>query len=260
MTNKTKITFTTTDADDKEISLDVRKPTSSVVMGAKKLYHKTLMEALKAGLLPRVKVQKIIKEQIWDEDLQKELEEIDKKIASSLKDIASGGIKKSDARKLAIQVRKDRNTRTQMLSAGNELDNSSCEAQAENREFDYMVAHCTLDAENGEPYFKGLDDYDLRKDEKASVDAAIKFAFLYHQVDPDYMKQYPENKFLKEYGFCDDEYRLVDQNGHLCDEDFKPINDRGYYVNDREEIVDRDGNRINEDGTPFVEFVEFLND
>lgn len=261
---KNKITFKTVDVDGKEISLDVRKPTTKTQMEADKVYNKVLIERLSSkekNSVPRDKVQEFIKENnLWDDNKQKALDEIDAEILKGETAIKSGGITKSACRALAIKLRKDRNIRSSLMATTNMYDELSHESQAENRKFDCWVALSTLDSETGDPYFKSLEDYDNRKEEKAAVDAAINLAYLAHGLDPDYFKKLPENKFLKDYGFCDDEYRLIDSQGRLCDEDYRLVNEEGYYINDNKEIVNKDGQRIEKDGSLVVEFTEFLDD
>lgn len=261
MTEKNKITFTTKDAAGKEISLDVRKPTSKTLIEANRVWNKSFVRAIADGAYVRAKLQSVAEAQgIWDDDKQSKLDAIDKEIEAGENALAAGGIKKSKGRAIAIKLRKDRARRSNLLTDRNALDNASCESQAENRQFDCLVALSTLDSETGDPYFKNLDDYDGRKDEQAAVDAATNLAFLVYQVDPEYLQKYPENKFLNEYGFSDDKHRLVDSQGRLCDEDYRLLDENSRYINDQGEFIDIDGNRVNEDGTPFVEFSAFLDD
>lgn len=258
---KNKITFKTTDVNDKEISLDVRKPTSKAQMEADKVFNRTFMQALTSESLLRSQIQKIMKDRnLWDDDKQKELDDVDAEILKGENTLKAGGIKRSEGRKIAIQLRKNRNMRSFLMSRYNELDNLSCESQAENRKFDCLVALSTLNSETGDLFFKDLDDYDNRKEEKAAIDAASNMAFLAYGVDPDYLKNFTENKFLKDQGFCDDEYRLIDSQGRLCDEDYRLVDKDGKYINEEGAFVDKDGNLVGEDGSPVVEFTEFLDD
>ena len=261
MATKNKITFKTVDANGKEIILDVRKPTAKTQIEADKVYNRTFIQCLANDSLLRSQIQKIMKDRnLWDDDKQKELDDVDAEILKGENALKAGGIKRSEGRKIAIKLRRDRNLRSFLMSRYNDLDNLSCESQSENRRFDCQVALSTLDHETGDPYFKNLEDYDNRKDEKVAVDAATNMAFLAYGVDPDYLKDFTENQFLKNQGYCDDEYRLIDAQGRLCDEEYRLVNEDGKYVDSEGNFVDKDGNRVNEDGSPLVEFTEFLDD
>src|SRR5690242_14742680 len=108
MATKTKITFKTEDVSGKEISLDVRKPTTKTRIEADKVYNKAFLEAKNSGFLFREQVEEMIKE-CWTDAKQKRLEAIDADITSAERAIRAGGIKKSECRKLAIKLSKDRN-------------------------------------------------------------------------------------------------------------------------------------------------------
>ena len=87
---------------------------------------------------------------------------------------------------------------------------------------------------------------------------------MLYDLDPNYDKNLPENKFLKDYKFVDKELRLVNDDGHLVDSEGRLINDEGRFIaydDDGEEyFIDRDGSALTEGGDYVVEFEPFLDD
>ena len=239
------------------IKLVVVRPSPKVQSEGDKVYNKAWMNAYKNDSLLRDQVAVIVKDRgIWNDNLQAELEALDTKLIDLLKKIRAGGVTKLEGRKLAIEVRKLRNERMQLTSTTNNLDNQTCEAQAENARFDYYVSACTLDAETGKkPYFNGYDDYVARKSETVAGDAATNLVKILYDYINILQSEFPENRFLRKFGYCDDQLRLIDKDGNLCDEDFRRVDENGFLVNDKGERIDEDGNLVDVDSVG-----EFLDD
>jgi hypothetical protein len=250
-----------TKVSDKTVKLDIRRPNPQILNEGDKVYNKAFMEAYKSGAPLRGKIANMVKEQnLWDEHKEAELQNIEKEIETALGALAGGGIRKLDARKHAITTRRKRLERLLLLSERNALDNLSCEAQAEDKRFNYYVSACTVFSESGDPFFKSYDDYVSRSTEQAAIDAANKLATLIHNFDPDFQKKLPENEFLLKHNYCNEDLRLINKEGKLCDESFRVISEEGYYLDDKNERVDIDGNKLDEQGNKIVEFKPFLED
>ncbi len=74
----------------------------------------------------------------------------------------------------------------------------------------------------------------------------------------------PENKFLKNYGFVDDELRRIDSDGKLINANGDYVDKTGRLIEWQEDgefiYVDGDGTKLTEDGEYDVEFSPFLDD
>ena len=149
---------------------------------------------------------------------------------------------------------------SQMLIKRSTLDNETVEGQADNMAFNYLVSACTfLVYDNKEErVFSSLDDYLEKSTTEIGFLAAQKLSSLTIGIGDDLERKLPENQFLVEYGFVDDQLRYINENGHLTDEDGKLVNDRGQYVNDKDQIIDINGNIITDDGHYQVEKKPFV--
>lgn len=164
--------------------------------------------------------------------------------------LAKGGIKKSEGKKLAIDLRKNRYWLLSLLAKRMEYDKNTIEHHSENARINYIISKCLCNAD-GSPVFSSVDDYEfdetgLKDDLYALIQ---RIGALCSSYDPDYEKKLPENKFLIKYGFCNEDFDLVDANGNL--------------VNEKGERIDKDGNKLDENGNKIViEKVvgEFLDD
>jgi len=243
---KLKDTFDSKTADGKKITLCVVRPSPMIESAADKVFNTAFREAYQNGSFLRAKVASIIEEQnVWDSSKDEKLAEIDKKINDGLLKLSKGansGLTKLESRSLAIDIRGWRVERSELLSIRNDLDSLTCESQAENKKFDYLVSQCTVDPDDKSLYFNGVE-----KDRPEFGDALVALSKLLYNLDPDHFKKRPENQFLLKYQYCNDNLNLVDQNGNLCDKDFKRINDNGNYVlDDGVTLCDVNGNKIDD--------------
>jgi ribosomal protein S16 len=245
------------DKDGKDLVAVVYKPTAKQLLDAQIVASNKFKECLKAGVMLRASIEEeLTKQGIWDKDKEAELTEIGKKINNAERKLARGGVdgfKKSEARDLALQMKDWRIRQTELVLLRRQLDDWTCESQAENTEFDYLVSVCST-TEDGRPLFSNLDDYRERAEEQVAFDVAAALAKLRNKVDLSWLDNLPENIFLKTNGFVDDKGRLVRKDGRLVDRDGKLINDIGRFVNEENELVDLNGLRVDEEGKPIETF------
>jgi len=144
----------------KEVELAVLRPNAKVRQDAQKVYNKAFRDAVESGAILRAKIESVMREQkLWDDAKEAELRKLQGQIAEKERKIRGGGIKLSEAREMAIQLRRDRGELRALNSERMSLDNNSCEAQADNAQFNFFVSACTVHANDGKPYFKSYEDY-----------------------------------------------------------------------------------------------------
>ena len=114
--------------------------------------------------------------------------------------------------------------------------------------------------DTNEPYFKGLEDYLNRVDDPVAFKGAQKLANMIYGLDNDYEEKLPENKFLKQYKFVDDQLRLINKEGRLIDENGRLIDENGRFINTDNQFIDKDGNLVDKEGDYIIEFTPFLDD
>lgn len=255
------------DVDGTELELAVQRPDLVKQERGRLIYSREFCRLVKPedgkrGAIVRGALEGVMREQgLWDDSKQKKWEELNKKLLEGEKTLAEGRIKLSKAREVAIGMRRDRYELTRLLSDRNSLDANTAEAQAENARFNYLVSVCTVYGDTGKAYFKSEEDYLNQAATEVGNQAAILFSQLYFNLDENFEKNLPENRFLLKYRLCrDKDLHLIDVDGNLIDAENRRVDEKGRYINGLGEITDADGNLLTEEGDYKVDFVEFEDD
>jgi glucan-binding YG repeat protein len=234
--------------DGKEVELAVIKPNAKTFLGGQGAFNQTYSRLIsQENTVLEATLEKVLKEQgAWNDEVQEEAEKLRKAINDAELRLAEGGFDIEEAKELAVQMRRDRAAWRQLLSKRFQIQQNTAEAQAENARFNYLVQQCLVYNDTGEKVYATLDEYYERGDEEAALIGAIKFGALTNQFAEDSELKLPENKFLQEFGFCDDELRLINEDGDYVDTEGRIIDEEGYYL-------DADGKRVDENGVPLDE-------
>jgi len=244
-----------------KVHLALLQVDAEIGMKASQAYNRAFSLAVKSDALLRAALQNVMTEQnIWNDAKENLYNDLVKKITENQEKIARGGIKLSQAKDLALEIRVARSEVRDLIAERSQMDVNSAEGQADNARFNAMVALCTINDETGDLYFKDMDDYLSRSSETAAVEAATKLGQSLYGLDSKYEHNLPENKFLTKWSFIDEELRLINKDGHLVDSEGRLINDEGRYIDVDGEFVDVDGKLITEEGEPVVESQPFLDD
>jgi hypothetical protein len=252
---------------NEDVVYNVKKPTSLDYRDAK-LYSNGIAAKIastvdkdgKPAFLTRAKIRNLLVQTgEWNNALEQELMDSYKEINDAERKLAKGGIKKSDAKTLALRVRAIRNRQAEILSKTRSMDEYSIEAQVDNANFDYLVFICILD-EEGKRVYKDIDDYKENGNDEVTIKAASKLAEMLYGYDENAEKELPENRFLLKYGFVNDKLQLIDKDNNLIDELGRRIDNDGRLLNGEGKFIDIDGNLLDADGNPIEEFQEFLED
>lgn len=245
--------------EDKKFA--VVRPNQRIQNQATLVYNKAFREAVEAGSIVRKKLDSELRRQnLWDDEKQAEYTKLRKRLLDNEIRLAKGGIKLVEAAGIAKQMMQDREDFRELNRDRNDLDQKTAEAYAENVRFNFLVSACTVDAKNGNPYFPSFKEYEERENDPVAVPAANALGTLLYNLDDDFEKKLPENRFLQKYGFMDDQFRLVNKEGKLVDFEGRLVNEKGQLVNEQGQLVDIDGNLIDEEGEYIVEFSPFLDD
>lgn len=258
--NEADRTFTVKIADETKV-LEIKVPTTEILDEAYKVYNTTFANAIKSKALLRPKLDDFIREQgLWNEQKEAEVGRLTKEIRDGQKALSAGGIKLAQAKGIALKVRKLRAELRDVMSVKSELDTHTAEGQADNARFNYLVSACTVYNDTKKPVFKDLADYITRSNEPVANAAATKYAHLMYDLKDNYEAELPENKFLKEFNFVNEDLKLVDKDGNFVDENGRRVDKDGYYVNEQGERTDIDGNLVDEKGEYIVSRQAFLDD
>ena len=187
----------------------ILNPTSQVNEDASMEYNRIFSKALRSGALLRESLDTFMREQnLWDDERQEEYTRYLKEITEKEGLLKLGGIKISEAKQLAIEIRALRAISRMMIEHKNSLDVNSAQGQAENARFNYLLINCLVynDAdENGKfkRVYELMDDFNNdESSDSVGVEAAGIFARIYFGLEQDYEHNLIENKFLREYKFA----------------------------------------------------------
>ena len=219
------------DKDGNTVKTLLRQPTAQDYRDSQVQYNETFRKALDSGALLRQKLTDYMTDQgIWDEDKQKDNDKYIDDISSREEALKGGGIRLSEAKEIALELRELRAKFRDLLSEKNALDTNSAEGQADNSRFSELIRLCILDPATKTPRFPDQNAYDINADEPWVVEAASDLAGMIYGLDPNYDKNLEENKFLKEFKFVDEELRFLNDEGHLVDIEGRLVNQDGRFI------------------------------
>ena len=251
----------TANVDGKDREFLIRSPSLQDQREATKVYNQSFSEALKAKAIVRAKLDDVMYEQgLWDATKQAKFTELQSTILDGERKLAKGGISLTEAKTVALSMKKTREELRELIAIKTNLDTHTAEGQADNARFNYLVSACTVYSDNKEQYFKSYEDYLNRSIEPIAILAAQNLAGMLYGLENDYEEKLPENKFLKQYKFVDDQLRLINKEGKLVDEDGRLIDNAGRFINEKGEYIDKNGNPVSADGEYIVQFTPFLDE
>jgi len=247
--------------EGKKTEFFVRLPSFKDQREAQKIYNQAFSDAVKSGCIVRGRLNDLLKEQgLWDDQKEMKLNNMQHQLTAMEQTLAKGGISLQRARGTALEIRKMRDDVRTLIASRTNLDNNTAEGQADNARFNYLVSVCLVYSENKKPYFGSYEQYLNKSADPVAIKAAQILASRLYGLDDDYEKNLPENKFLKQYKFVDEELRFINKEGKLTDVDGRLVDENGRYINEKGEFVDKDGKRVDDEGEYIIEFKPFLDD
>ena len=247
--------------DGVEVELLVKSPSPKNTRESQKAYNRAFTDALNSGSIVRARLDDVMKEQkLWNDKQEQQYQTIQKKLLDNERTLAKGGIPLVQAKTYAIEMQKLREELKELITEKTTLDSHTAEGQADNAKFNFLVSACVVYKETNQPFFEGYEDYLKRAVEPAAIIGAQKLANMLYGLDDDFEKNLPENKFLHEYKFIDNNLRPINSDGRLVDHEGRLVDEYGRFI-------DKDGNRVDIDGNPLddeenykLEFSPFLDD
>ena len=231
----------------------VRRPTVNDFNNAQAIYNTSFYNAIKSKALVRAKMNDFLKEQdLWNEETEMKVKTLKAEVREAERTLELGGVKLSEAKEIAIRLIKARAELRQLYAVQTELEGLTAEGQAENAKFNYLVSVCVMKPDDT-PYFSSLDDYLNRSTETDSLESATKLATMIHGIDEDFEAKLPEYKFLREYNFIDDKYRLLNKEGKFVNVDGHLVDENGNLIDKDGNLVDKDGKKLDNKHKPFLD-------
>jgi hypothetical protein len=223
--------FEITDDSGKTVKLLVRQPQYQDIEDADQIYAIKVATLIKESvgrkkLLTRSDLDKFLKEhEIWTEQDEKKLAELRSELEDKLNKLKKGGILlKAVGRPLAISVMDTRKEMVKLMSKRQIFDDTTIESIAENEKTDYLVYACTVYEDQGNNYWDSFEDMKNDKLSDSYRKASLIIAQMVYNINPEFEKNLPENKWLKKHNFIDADLNYIDsKSGSKVDRDGRPV-------------------------------------
>lgn len=263
MSKDKRTTLEVKNEDGETVKIYVQRPTSKILSEAQRVSAKVWTDCVRDKIMTKQELKNFMYENnIWNQSKDLEQLSITNDIQKMEKQLYVGNghskrMKMSEAKEIAIRMRIARARLRDLIAEKMSLEQNTAEAISENAKFDYIVARCTF-YENGERVYSNLDDYNNNSDSPMAYEAATAMAQLLYSLDKDFEAKLPENRFLVDKGFVNEDLALVNKDGITVDTQGRRINELGHYINEDGQRTDIDGNLLDEDGNylPSVEYVD----
>jgi len=242
-----------------ETTFKVYSPTVENYKEAIKVRNEAFVDALKSKAPLRAQINTLLRSRgEWDDEREQQMKDYNKSLIEKERQLKLGGIKLSEARKLALEMKQLRLNMQELLVARASLDNMTAEGQADNANFNSLVSACAFRVEGDKEvrHFAGVEDYILSGGSEIANQAATALANSLYNIGQNAEKMLSENQFLIKYKFVDEKLRLVNKDGHLVDDAGRLIDENGYLVDEKGELVDYDGQKLmvkEEEIKPFLD-------
>jgi hypothetical protein len=255
---KIKECFIAKNSDDKELNITVVFPTNKNLQDAQMIYNVKMSELIRKGeLLSRNQLDSYLnKLGLWTTEdqllfikMQKELREMEKILITT-------EIGTLDGRKIAIEMRTKREIMLSVYNKRSQFDETTMESVAEQYRFNFLITKCVIDTVSETCIYKNIDDYIDKQNEQYSVDAAKILAAFIFGYKKDFVKQLPENKWLKNNNFINEDGAFINIDGNLIDISGRKIDKNGRFVDDEGNYIDIEGNPVDTNGEFIVKTEE----
>jgi hypothetical protein len=212
----------------------VKKPGQKELNKAKLEANRVFKKALSSDeYFLREELYTILRKRgFWNDEKENELNDLRKLMMEKEAVLKKGGIELQEAKETALTLRLLRYKLLLLTAKEREFDELTVEAQSDNAYFDTLVSECVFD-EEGKKIYSSLQDYLDKKSEDYSYACASALSEIIYEFK-DFEKSLPENSFLLEYGFVDEQLKLIEEEKTVEEEEvveFKPFLKNGEPVN-----------------------------
>jgi len=246
-----------------KVTIYVKKPSNEIISGADIHRAKRWNRCIRDEIITKKELGTLMEDRgIWDKSKSDKEDEITTKITTMEKNLYRGTNGKkpkvSEGKELALQMRKLRVELRNLIGERLALEENTAEALSDNARFDYFVAHCTFYKDSDKRVYNSVEDYNSKSSDAIAFTAASILGNILYNLDSDFEKSLPENKWLSAFDLSDEKGNLVNSDGEQVDSEGRIINDLGHFL-------DAEGNRVDIDGIPLDEdggyvLVDYVND
>ncbi len=251
--NRKEITIT--EGNGEEVKLAIRQPQYEDFEEADKVYAVKISTLIRenAGrkLLSRQDLNKYLRESgAWTDKDESDVKKLQTELDEILQKIKRGGKKASEGRELAISAMDKRKEMVKIMSKRQAFDDVTLESFADNEKLDYLIYVSTVYADSGNNYWDSFEDMKNDKLSEAYKKASTIVVQVAYGYDPEFEKNLPENRWLKKYGFIDEDLNYIDRKtGEKVDRSGKLVKDIEQDV--KKQLENLQGEIVEEE--PFVD-------
>jgi len=234
-----------------KVTIYVAKPSNEIIAGADIHRAKRWNECIRDDIITKKELGTLMEKRgIWDKSKSEKEENISLTITQLEKTLYRGKNGKkpkvSEGKELALEMRKLRIDLRNLISERLSLEENTAESLSDNARFDYFVAHCTFYKDSGKRVYNSVEDYNSKSSDSIAFAAASMLGNILYNLDSDFEKNLPENRWLGMFNLADEKGNLVNVDGEQVDSEGRIINEFGHFL-------DEDGNRVDADGVPLDE-------
>tara|TARA_B100001939_G_scaffold311795_1_gene294577 strand:- start:186 stop:1034 length:849 start_codon:yes stop_codon:yes gene_type:complete len=246
-----------------KVTIYVKKPSNEIISGADIHRAKRWNECIRDDIITKKELATLMEKRgIWDKSKSDKEDDISSKITTLEKDLYRGRNGKkpkvSEGKELALEMKKLRIELRNLISERLSLEENTAEALSDNARFDYFVAHCTFYKDSDKRVYNSVEDYNSKSSDTIAFTAASMLGNILYNLDSDFEKNLPENKWLSTFNLSDDKGNLVNSDGQQVDSEGRTINELGHFIDDKGNRVDANGVPLDEDGNYLL--VDYEND
>jgi len=233
----------------------VLEPTAKIRQQAQVEHSRILGELMRdEKILTRQELESLIENRkTWSKEKNDEYKDLVDYIPRARERLENGNMKLSEAKALALEISEKRNRLNLLMTEKRQFDEYTVEGKAEDAEHAYLVANCLVNNETGEKIYKSVDDYLEHIDDALAVLASINMMQVEYGSTDDLYKQLPENSFLLEWGFINEDLRFINKDGKLVDRDGNLVNENGEKIDENGNLIEKKVEKkpfLDDDGNP----------
>ena len=234
-----------------KVTIYVAKPSNEIIAGADIHRAKRWNECIRDDIITKKELGTLMEKRgIWDKSKSEKEENISSTITQLEKTLYRGKNGKkpkvSEGKELALEMRKLRIELRNLISERLSLEENTAESLSDNARFDYFVAHCTFYKDSGKRVYNSVEDYNSKSSDSIAFAAASMLGNILYNLDSDFEKNLPENRWLGMFNLADEKGNLVNVDGQQFESEGRIINEFGHFL-------DEEGNRVDADGVPLDE-------
>lgn len=242
--------------DGTEQMICVKTPGPEELEAGDRAYASTLAklfrEPKEKRLLLRSQLHAILKQDgIWTDEDEAKVGTLQTEIGDLLNKVRKGGIKESEGRKLCLQIQDKRNEIMQTMAKLNQSEACTIEGRGDEERLESLLQLCCVYASSGESYWPSLEDMKNSKQTEAYRKASDALVRIVYNVDEDFEKKLPENRWMIKHGYMDEGMKnFIDKKTkEPVDRDGNPLaKEQEKFINN---LVNLQGEIIEE--TPFID-------